>query len=97
MITKIENGIIEVTQYGFSAGKYRIEDFSADELLEERRILGTYLISHPNSCDLFQKLDDQIARLIDVKCNEKAKVESRRENKCQGKANLRMKKTGLIR
>ena len=74
MITKIENGIIEVVQYGFPAGKYRIEDFSAEELLEERRILGTYFISHPNSCDLFQKLDDQIARLIDEKCNEKVKV-----------------------
>ena len=70
MITKIEDGIIEVEQRGFPAGKYRIEDFSAEELLEERRVLADYMQLHPVSCDLFIKLDDQIARLIDQKCNE---------------------------
>lgn len=68
MITKIENGIVTVSAYGFAPGKYPIEEFTAEDMLEERRILDTYRQAHPVSCDLFRKLDDQIARLIDYKC-----------------------------
>ena len=68
MITKIENGIIEVMQTGLPAGKYHVQDVAADELLEERRLLALYRQTHPTSCNLFLELDDQIARLIDMKC-----------------------------
>lgn len=71
MITKIENGIVTVEAYGFSPGTYPIEEFTADDLLEERRILVGYMQMHQVSCNLFQKLNDQIARLIDDKCNKK--------------------------
>ena len=71
MITKIENGIITVSPFGFSPGKYSINEFSAEELLEERRILAIYCQTHPESSDALRDVDDQIARLIDKKCNEK--------------------------
>mgnify|MGYP001564742148 CR=1 FL=1 len=70
MITKIENGIVTVLSYGYTPGIYSVEEFTAEELLEERRILATYRQAHPVSNDLFRKLDDQIARLIDSKCKE---------------------------
>ena len=71
MITKIENGIVTVSPYGFVPGKYPIEEFTAEDMLEERRILAIYRQAHQGNYDLFRKLDDQIARLIDSKCREK--------------------------
>lgn len=71
MITKIdENGIVTVEPYGFPPGKYPLSEFTADDLLEERRILAIYRQSH-QFCDDLRQVDDQIAREIDKKCNEK--------------------------
>ena len=70
MITEIKNGIVTVSPYGFSPGTYPLEEFTADDLLEERRILATYRQAHPGSSNLFRELDDQIARTIDNKCRE---------------------------
>lgn len=71
MITKIENGIVIVEPYGFSPGKYPLSEFTADDLLEERRILAGFIQTHQVFSGLFRELDDKIARAIDQKCNEK--------------------------
>lgn len=74
MITKIdENGIVTVEPYGFSPGTYPLSEFTADDLLEERRILAGYMQTHRVSCDLFLTLDDQIARAIDDKFEKDGK------------------------
>ena len=71
MITKIENGIVTVSPYGFVPGKYPIEEFTAEDMLEERRILAIYRQAHVGSNQKeLRALDDQIARLIDSKCRE---------------------------
>lgn len=71
MITKIsETGSITCEAYGFSPGTYPLSEFTADDLLEERRILHTYCQAHQITGDVFRKLDDQIARAIDDKCNK---------------------------
>ena len=71
MITKIENGIVTVSPYGFVPGKYPIEEFTAEDMLEERRILAIYRQAHVGSNQKeLRALDDQIARLIDLKCKE---------------------------
>lgn len=71
MITKISNGIVTVGPYGFVPGNYPIEEFTADDLLIERRIFWTYCQAHPITGDVFRNLDDQIAREIDQKCHQK--------------------------
>ena len=71
MITKIENGIVTVSPYGFVPGKYPIEEFTAEDMLEERRILAIYRQAHVGSNqEELRALDDQIARIIDSKCKE---------------------------
>lgn len=77
MITKIENGIVTCEPYGFSPGTYPIAEFTADDLLEERRILGTYCQAHQITGDVFRKLDDQIARAIDNKFDKETGKEKK--------------------
>ena len=62
MITKIENGIVTVSP---------LEEFTAEDMLEERRILAIYRQAHVGSNqEELRALDDQIARLIGSKCRK---------------------------
>lgn len=64
MITKIENGIVTIKAYGFSEGKYPVEEFTAEDWVIERNILQGYLMYVP-------KIDPTVQEILKIKSLEK--------------------------
>lgn len=84
MITKIENGIVTVEPYGFSAGRYPIEEFTAEDLVIERNKLHIKILYvqrvEPTEKDIAEiaalnRLIERLTELIDLKLCEKCRKE----------------------
>lgn len=82
MITKIDNGIVTVSAYGFSPGTYPIEEFTADDLVKERNKLHIKMQyerkvsptqEEINEIKEIEKLIEEVSILIDQKFDKNGK------------------------
>mgnify|MGYP001604331506 CR=1 FL=1 len=75
MITKIENGIVTVEDYGLAKGKYCVDSLTLLELVREQKILLAKMLEWDDKTSAEVKAElwavaDQLADIIDSKCKE---------------------------